>query len=174
VNRNAFWYLVVIPLAGCACGFGVLIVPWLWPAMNVFGWMLPLGPTLIVLLIGFDRIRHRYQPPAFYKELFGRVVLAGTAIVVAWILALGYLWDEPLLPILALPFGVISMGIMGAVSFVYAIIRAPGQGPGPGFLPCPGCGYRIDNVPGPCCPECGQRLVAERDAWTPSDMGRGT
>lgn len=161
---------IQIVLAFGACGVGILFLPWLWPEARVLGWLLPTVPTLLVLLIGFDRDRSHYTGMAVYKELFGRVILLGTVIVVCWITVLEYIAGDAFILIAVVVACLVSLGMMGAGCIVYVIVRRTRAPLPSSFVVCPQCGYRIDNIAGPNCPECGRRFESEPDHWRPVSM----
>jgi hypothetical protein len=165
-------FAVTLSSAILACGFGWVIIPWLWPQARNLGWLLPIGPTLTILLLRFDRSRHGYSELEFYKELFGRVVLLGTGVIVGYVVVFGYIYGDSFFPITVVFTVVISMSIISMICGIYAALRKPRRGRGPNYLRCPKCGYRIDNIPGPSCPECGRSFAAEPDAWETRHMSQ--
>jgi len=169
-NHSRINFPVRVVLATVACGCGMLFLPWLWPELRILGWLLPTVPTLLVLLIGFDHDRSQYAGAAVYKELFARVALLGTVIVVGWVTLLEYVAKDPFIVIAALVSCFVSMALMGAACTLYAIIRRPGSAPRTTFMLCPNCRYRIDNILGPNCPECGRRFAPAPDDWKSAGM----
>jgi hypothetical protein len=55
-------------------------------------------------------------------------------------------------------------GLTGALSLARGFANARRAGPN-GSVPCIRCGYRIDNLPSPQCPECGSNVDISLVAW---------
>lgn len=151
-------------MAAIFCGAGLLSTIQLIPNLFIMGFAVTVAAVTTTLLIGFDRRTTRYEAFPFL-DLAMKAIGIATLLSVTWILFFGIVGKEKFAIVAAL-FGGFYAALIGIpVCFAYTVIRKRIRPlDSDNFLRCRRCEYRVDNITGPRCPECGTVIDGSYDA----------
>ncbi len=141
--------------------------------MDILGW----GGVLITVVLSCtsllwydDGVNHVRSKVEFRYIVVFLCPIIVSGIVVAWGIILVTVMG-PVNPLLLFVKSLLLFFSAYVVSFacaaLYAVCRPPDERLRIRYLQCKECGYRIDNIPGPRCPECGLVFIEEEDTWRP-------
>ncbi|MCG3139038.1 MAG: hypothetical protein HJJLKODD_02915 [Phycisphaerae bacterium] len=147
---------------------------------TIFAQPVIIGSILAMSLVNFFKIVPNIKNNDIL-EFVGRVCLLIPLVVS--VVTMSWLYLDILirpqsgdgLAILVVPFGgfeafVISFALSIPIAIFEYKRRAKNQNQ---VICCSKCGYRIDNIRGPNCPECGQ-VFRYDDNWSPKEMSLNT
>lgn len=153
-----------IILALLVCGLGLIGAFKLFPDYQAIGFVITVVCTTLVLLDGFDGPVTRFDFLPFFEMSYKAVPIA--AVIVAIRVLVGALiMRNPFLVIATLfgAFYTVIIAIPTCVAYV-AIRKRIRPVITDTFVRCRQCEYRVDNLVGCRCPECGTAVYENEEA----------
>lgn len=148
-----------IPLATLICGLGLIVSRRLSPGFLLEVFSITVFATTTIVLYGIDRQISRYDYRPFFEISLKATFI--TALIVGLWVFFGGLWTHYPLFLVATAFGVYYSFIFAIPAcVVYVMIRNHFYPViSDTFVRCRQCEYRVDNLAGPRCPECGTPIA---------------
>lgn len=163
--RTATYFI----LSALLCGCGFLLTNVYLPQWRVAGGAFTVVITTKTLLIGVEGSSSMRQACPSYFEISARATAGIGVIACFWALVVGVFssvssrtWEEqwPIVIMGAVVFPLYCTCVSVPASLLYALIRKQFRSlPADNFVRCRKCDYRVDNLTGPRCPECGTPIA---------------
>lgn len=171
--RTPTYFIVVSLLCGCGLFLSGAYLP-MAPQWQALGCLPTVTMTTLALLAGFEGAYFR-APKAYYFDILLKAMVTAGAIVCSCImtfgifvgLSSGFHRDEWFIIVtLGVLLGIYAFIISIPISLTYALVRRHFRNEPPdNYIHCRKCDFRVGNLVGPRCPECGTPIagIIERD-----------
>ncbi len=171
-ERNDRRWLKAFAAAAAVSGIGLSTSHVFLGEFGRAGFLSTVVATCATLLLVSNRAIRSQGRLSYYYAVLALAPLGASLTIAATELTLLAVAgsSSPIAFVGAILSGIWALPISIACGILYAICDPFGKTAGNVYLLCDKCGYRIDNLPGSNCPECGNRIWAEADNWTPKNM----